>query len=280
MKSLSVVIALSLLLMTGLAKAQDDLCMDLLEAVIGKVSADNVPAKVKAGQKLTAHIKWDLKSTDILGHWDDIELTPMFWNRIPGSYAINTPLIGKTNGRPIMLTSDVTFDIPKNLVGLYEFAGVKFIARSTNDPKLCYSSRVTPANLPKFVVENELSNVDIFPPELSRFRFESETAKPGETVRLIFSAQDQSAICTKDKEDEGKCVGHWHESVTTEDGLKWVYFDAPLSGPSNGEYFFSFKIPENAEPATYRLNQIFVRDVLDNFIVSPDVSARPKLTID
>jgi hypothetical protein len=280
MKSLSVVIALSLLLKTGLTMAQNDLCMDLLEAVIGKVSADNVPAEVKAGQKLTAHIKWDVKNKDVLSHWDDIELTAMFWNHIPGSYAINTPFKVKTNGSPLRLTSDVTFDIPKNIVGLYEFAGVKFIARSTNDPKFCYSSRVSPANLPKFVVENELSNVDIFPPELSRFRFEPATARPGETVRLIFSAQDQSAICTKDKEDEGKCVGHWHESVTTEDGLKWVYFDAPLSGPSNGEYFFSFKIPENAEPATYRLNQIFVRDVLDNFIVSPDVSARPKLTID
>ena len=36
---------------------------------------------------------------------------------------------------------------------------------------------------------------------------------------------------------------------------------------------------QEAVPATYRLNQIFVRDVLDNFIVSPDVSARPKLII-
>lgn len=280
MKFSNVAVALSITLATGMAKAQDDLCMNLLEAVIGKVSADQVPEKIKAGQKFNARIRWEVKNQDLLSHWEDIELTSLFWNHVPGSRIIETPFKVKANGVLQSLINEIGIDIPANVVGLYEFAGVKFIARSSTEPKLCYTSRVTPANLPKFIVENDLSSVDIFPPELSRFRFEPTTAKRGDTVRLIFKAQDQSPLCTKAQEDQGKCVGHWHQSLTTDDGSKWVYFDSPLSEPNNGEYSFTFKIPEDAEPSKYKLNQVFVRDVLDNFIVSPDVSARPQLIIE
>jgi hypothetical protein len=251
-------------------------CQPLLEAFAGKIDVRPLAETVVAGDSLQATLAWKQPDAAVLAAIDELELMPAFSNRILGSSEPVASYFVKSQGAIRPTSAMVAFPVSSAMAGLYELKGVYLFARS-GDRLLCYSYLMADRNTaPQFLVENVLKQVDVYPPDLTQLRFVPATAKPGETVQLVFSAADKNAICTQELVASGTCVAKWHQTLAGE--VRWLAFAAPLVAVGGGDYAFSFTVPPGTDPGKYRVSQVFVNDVVGNYVETP-VGELPELTV-
>ena len=188
---------------------------------------------------------------------------PTFSNRILGSADLETLVKLRSQGQNLNFVNDLDLPILPTSVGLYEFSRYQILANKTGEP-LCHANAQIyhPEQKSQLLVDNDLANVRIYPPDLSEIRFKPAKAKPNDTVLLKFMAFDKSLICTDKLELENKCSRTHHLSLAALDKVNGqdLFLAAPFL-EEKGEYMFQLKIPADAKTGEYKVWQVNVGDL-------------------
>jgi hypothetical protein len=259
----------------------DEDCFRLLEALQNPPVFSNMPEKVRAGDFLNLDFSVNISDPRALDSWEEVELTAIFSNAIPGSAEISFPIQLKYRSEVRSFHGMIRTQIRENLGGMYQQRALQRLRATRPGESDCSTSYSVPLpQRPEFRVENDPENVDIDPPILSQFTFQSSEVVAGSSVRLTFLAKDKSLLCTREAESQRKCVAKkWHQSVISTTGGNSLFFESKLEQSESGQYYFDFKIPPQAPPGTYELNQIFVGDVHGNSVESPRGVQIPRFTV-
>jgi len=242
-------------------------CYELAEALGSGVVVSGIESNLVAESFVKPNVKVKLEES-LLQQYSDASIRIFFGNRIKGSKSITLLFPIKKDGTLLPLERDVELEIPKNVVGLYEWDMGSIRAEVKND-RPCYAGFKT-ENPVGFVVTNEYSKVDIYPPKLKDFKYENNNVKSGEKVSFTFIAEEKSPLCHLELEQAGKCgPTNKHQAFEGKGELSFDTF-APIKLESGNLYKVELTVPEDTKPGNYFLKIMNTYDVFGN--ASYDVS--------
>jgi Bacterial Ig domain len=134
-------------------------------------------------------------------------------------------------------------------LGEWRVSNIRIIDIHDKEFSTQYSNENYPASFKKFMVV--YSQTDVFSPTVKEVTFESASVEVGERNAINISVEDASEV-------ESVMVGLISQSTKNT-----LFFD--LYKNEIGQWTSEFNIDELTEPGTWKVDQIYVRDIADNY---------------
>lgn len=119
-------------------------------------------------------------------------------------------------------------------------------------------------------IRNEPGTTDILPPVVESMAYRKPVYGTQDTVEIIFEATDATGICSAWKAQNGYCSLGTHVEWESNDGEETIAFHVPTPVFELGNNRFMALVPLSAVgqeviPGSYKLTQLMLKDVHDNF---------------
>lgn len=240
---------------------------------------------VNAGDVVHLQVKIAVANTEIFAAVPWLPILFQIKNDLSGSSTFSEFLWLKerrVDPVPSEKTFDIQFLVPQNFVGRYHpKASFSFVFET----EYCGD---TLADQPGAMIDviNERGG-DILPPVISQLSFDRTAYKIGGDAVLTFSAFDQNAVCTIEKQKTGMCSAAWHlalrnSRVGDDIHLNAEIFDTDVAG----QYQVRFSVEREDEnsnplfqPGDYQVEVLNVSDIWGNVVADVLPALRKRFTV-
>lgn len=248
--------------------AYADVCDDFKSSASIEALASEI--NVQAGSDIKLPIKITMDETQVK-RWKYINFSAGLHNDIHGSrtsfdaYALRHSG-GSENPQELL------FQTTTAMGGFYKVGAVIYAQDASYDG-FCVMNQDLSSNL-KIEIANKPELIDIHPPVLKNIQFKQEVYKAGDTLELVFQAQDKSDICTVWKEQSGMCHSGTHVELKAIDSDDTISFHTPtpiFKMAEQESYLALVPLSEqhatkDIKPGMYKLAHFMFRDVHGNFV--------------
>jgi hypothetical protein len=218
----SVVIFISLSFIANRANA--DMCDDFKSSVT--VEPLTTELSVKAGADINIPLKIKMSESEAK-RWNEINMIYQLSNGIEGSKSYSDVVFIKDSGSEVNVPSNLILKTTEAMDGFYAL-DVTIYTRDSTYSNMCNVHFASLSRL-KIEIKNTPERTDIIPPILTSAKFKQAVYKEGDTLELLFQAEDKSDICTVWKEQNGICHSGTQVILQKIDGNETIEFhDLPF----------------------------------------------------